>query len=97
MLAPTPTTNLQRHTSRLRQHLLHALSRARRALHITRRADILTKLLPLLRRDEGFTFARELFDGFGVEADIGLEADKEDGCAGTIAVDFSYPLVDRDV
>lgn len=91
----TSSTNLQRHTRSLRQHFLHTLTRTRRALHITRRANILTKLFALFRCDEGFTFPRQLFDGFGVEANIGFEADEKDGCAGAIAVDFGYPLWEK--
>lgn len=91
MLSPI-TTNPQRHARRFGQHVLHALARTRRALYIAGRANILTKLLPLFRRDEGFSLARKFLDGFGVESDIRLEADEKDGCAGAIAVDFSYPL-----
>lgn len=46
----------------------------------------------MLWSDESFASAGKLLDGFGVETDVGLEANQEDGCAGAVAVDFGYPL-----
>ena len=79
----------QQHASDgLVEHLLQALLRERRALHVFVRAQLRRKRLALLWGNGGATLLRQTIDGLRVVSQVELGADQNEGCARGVVLRF---------